>query len=101
MRGDDVIAKQALQWTPEDHSKRRQSRNTRNKDLETGRPGRWSWQLKTQLDRVEWSAAYAPLGMTRHRSSHVSPPINSYTLVPLGNILNASAEKMEKPGYNF
>jgi len=29
--------------------------------------GRWQWwQHKTELDEVEWSVAYAPLGVTRH-----------------------------------
>ena len=30
--------------------------------------GRWRWQLKsTEVDGVEWSLAYAPLGATRHK----------------------------------
>jgi len=31
--------------------------------------GRWRWQLKTELDGVEWSVAYAALTVTRHKSS--------------------------------
>jgi len=31
--------------------------------------GRWRWQHKTELDGDEWSVAYAPLGVTRHKSS--------------------------------
>ena len=31
--------------------------------------GRWRWQLKTELDGVEWSVAYAPLGVTRYKLS--------------------------------
>ena len=33
--------------------------------------GRWRWRLKTELDGVEWSVAYAPLAATRHKSSRV------------------------------
>ena len=28
---------------------------------------RWSWQLKTELDGVEWAVAYDPLGTTRYK----------------------------------
>ena len=30
---------------------------------------RWRWRLKTELDGVEWSLAYAALGVTGHKSS--------------------------------
>ena len=40
--------------------------------------GRWRWQLKTELDGVEWSVDYDPPGAIKHKSSHCFFMFNSF-----------------------
>jgi len=72
-KSGDSIAKQALQWTTQGHRGRGQPKNTWRRELqnEMWTAGfRYSWRKmeEAELDGDELSVAYAPLGVTKHKS---------------------------------
>jgi len=68
-KSGDSIVKQALQWTAQGHRGRGRPRMKCGRRVSGTAGGRWRRRRRTELDGYELSVAYAPPGVTRHKSS--------------------------------